>query len=68
MVNIPCKYCKESKVNVCSFNSYCYWLEYPCKYESNQKYVKQGIGCCNYSKMNIFERIYRFIKIIWYSI
>ena len=57
-----CKYCKYSKVSVGYFLSYSYWIEYHCKYKDF------NTAECKYSKMNILEKIIRFIKVAWLSI
>lgn len=59
-----CKYCKNSKVVEKSFHSYTYWLEYDCKYKSHEyAYLPNKAKCYNYSKMNILEKIIRFIRV-----
>lgn len=57
-----CKYCKNSKVVEESFHSYTYWLEYDCSYKPD-RYVKIR-KCWKYSKMNILEKIFRFMRIM----
>ena len=57
-----CKYCKNSKVSIGSYRSYSYWIEYYCKYKDF------NTAECKYSKMNILERIIRFIRVAWLSI
>lgn len=62
-----CKYCKNSKAIEKSFHSYTYWLEYDCQYKSKEyEYVPDKVECDNYLKMNILEKIIRYIKVFWF--
>jgi len=69
-----CKYCRNSKVIEDSFHSYTYWLEYDCQYklydcqyESKEyEHMPDKFECDNYLKMNIIEKIIRYIKVFWF--
>lgn len=60
--NSLCKCCRNSKVVEESFHSYTYWLEYDCQYKPD-RYV-QVRKCWQYSKMNILQKIFRYIRIV----